>query len=303
MRNRHRSIILGMLRVLLIANPISGRGRAKEIAPKLAEKLGEAGIASEVYFTSQKGDAGRRAAQVDEKFDLVVGIGGDGTLSEILNGLPKKVPVSLFPMGTANVLALELDLPRVAVDFVELARKGRLRDIDLIRANGKLGFFALGVGFDGMVIESLQQKRHGAISKSSYIPIVIDCLKRYRTPQLKVTVDGKIYENVSFALIANTLNYGGSVFQLSPDRKLDDGLYECYLFQGRGRWSLFKYLLRGLTHRLIGKNDPIVVQGKKIRVESQIPDYQVPYEMDGDFGGLTPVDIEVVPKGMQVLVK
>jgi len=128
---------------------------------------------------------------------------------------------------------------------------------------------------------------------------MLNCLARYRTPQLTVELDGQRHQGISFALVANTRHYGGSAFSLSPQRELDDGKMEVYLFRGRGRWALSKYLVRGLLHRLLSGKDPEIHRVSRVRIESETP---VSYQIDGEFGGKTPVDIEVIPKGMRILV-
>lgn len=287
-----------MNRVLLIVNPISGRGKGSRLAPKLAERLAALGVWTEIYTTKGPGDAQERASRVNGKTDLVLAVGGDGTLNEIINGLPRKLPLALFPVGTANVMAMELGIPRTGVEFSNLMQAGTFTEIDLIRANGRLGFFSLGVGFDGMVIRELHEQRKGDISRATYIPIVARCLSRYKTPNLTVVVDGKTHEAVSQVIVANTLHYGGRTFKLSSSRKLDDGLYECYLFRGTGRLALLRYMLRSALGSFDAAADPAVIRGKQIEIHSKEP---VPYQIDGEYGGTTPVAIEVVPKGMKIL--
>ena len=103
---------------------------------------------------------------------------------------------------------------------------------------------------------------------------------------------GKIVPgNWGWVLVSNIVGYGG-VLRLSPDRVLDDGLFEVYLFPHGTRWALVKYGLLGLLRRLPGRSCKMVL-ARRVRVES---DHPVPYEVDGDFGGETPVDFEVAPE-------
>ena len=105
-------------RVVIIGNPISGMGRTARALPALQHELHRVGIDAQVRLTAKAGDARRFAADLQD-FDVVIAVGGDGTINEVVNGLP--LPTSalfaVFPTGTANVLAKEFRLPRTAAQF------------------------------------------------------------------------------------------------------------------------------------------------------------------------------------------
>ncbi|MFW6108647.1 MAG: diacylglycerol/lipid kinase family protein, partial [bacterium] len=112
-----------MRRALTVVNPIAGRGRGRAMAVRLAEALSQRGMELELAATSQAGD-GRSAAGRAGDYDLLVAVGGDGTLNEVVNGLEADCPVALFPLGTGNVLAKELRLPRRVDRFCEMVAQG-----------------------------------------------------------------------------------------------------------------------------------------------------------------------------------
>jgi diacylglycerol kinase (ATP) len=105
---------------LVIANPIAGSGRGERVAKELARELEKAGLRVDVRLTQARGDARRFAA--DARAEAILSVGGDGTLNEVLHGArDPEVPIGLVPLGTANVLALDLSLssdPRRAVATV-----------------------------------------------------------------------------------------------------------------------------------------------------------------------------------------
>lgn len=287
---------------LLIVNPISGHGHGRKIAPVIEAALQQAGYAVKAQFTEKAGDGKNFARDAGKDIAIVAVIGGDGTLNEILNGLPRPIPLALFPLGTANVMAHELGLPRDPAGFSAMLANPTIQSLDCLRVGHRLAFFSVGCGIDGMAIAELQRRRKGAISKATYIPVMASCIRRYRTPRLRVQIENESFEDVSFALFANTLHYGGKVFRLSAQRKLDDGLWECYLFSGKGRVALLRYLARGLFQRLLVEGDPIVRTGKRFRVASMEPGVEIPYQIDGDLGGTTPFEAQLVAKHMQILI-
>lgn len=98
---------------LLIINPCSGKGKAKKYAQKIKELFGKAGYDMELVFTSKRGDA-EKLAQEASGVDIIVCVGGDGTLNEIVNGLmanENKIPVGYIPMGSTNDFASSIGIP------------------------------------------------------------------------------------------------------------------------------------------------------------------------------------------------
>ena len=86
-------------RALVVANPIAGRGAGRARATELVEALTTAGVETELFLTAGAGDATRRVAELDPAVELVVSVGGDGTLGEVLTSLPPEVPVAVLPDG------------------------------------------------------------------------------------------------------------------------------------------------------------------------------------------------------------
>lgn len=281
-----------------MVNPIAGRGRANDRAQELARGLEELGIGAEIFRTAARGDAARRVAELAPEVDLVVTVGGDGTLGEVLSELPTEIPVAVLPMGTANVLALDLGLPRRVPDLLAIIAAGRTVDIDTARVNGRLSFLVLGVGIDGEIVRDVERRRRGPITKAFYVQSILRCLWGNRPPRLRVWIDGEsVAGHWGWVLVSNLIGYGG-ILRLSPQRKLDDGLYEVYLFPHGTRRALLRYGLLGLLGRLPGRSCKMV-RARRVRVESDRP---VPYEVDGDYAGVTPVEFEVLPERQRLIV-
>ncbi|HET6204429.1 MAG TPA: diacylglycerol kinase family protein [Planctomycetota bacterium] len=288
------------MKVTLIVNPISGRGRGGEAARRLREGLEARGAAVETLLTRSKGEARALAAGLNGETSLVVGIGGDGTLNEIANGLgDRPVPLGVVPTGTSNVLAMDLGLPRRVEEAIPALLAGRTRAIDVARVNGRLAILFVGVGFDAMVLERLERRRRGAITKWTYLPAIARALARYRGPDLRVDVDGERFEGIALALVSNVGRYGGPFFRLDPTREVNDGLFECYLFRGRSRAALVRHGLRAMARRLRPGRSLAVRRARRVRIES---DASVPYQVDGDLAGTTPVEIEVLPRALRLVI-
>ena len=272
---------------------------------EVAATLVEHGLQVDVYLTSGPNDACAAARGLNDTIDFVVSVGGDGTLREVLTGLKSRpsdarpVPVGVFPMGTGNALGTDLGLPKDPRRAAEMMLAAKTVDIDVADVNGELSFLLTGIGPDAHVVADVDAHRHGkALTKFAYVPAGIRCFLRYRKEPLSVEIDGeKLQGTFSQVMASNLIHYGGLV-KLCPERVLDDGKFEIFLFRGHGRLRLIAYTLRFFLGMIPGGSVELRL-AKRVRVTS---DHSVPYHVDGDPMGKTPVDIEVTGTRFQILV-
>jgi diacylglycerol kinase (ATP) len=284
--------------IVVIANPIAGKGKGRTNATELAELLRAEGAEVELFFTGARFDAEGRARELSEDIDLVCVCGGDGTVAEVLSGLQREVPIAVLPMGTANVLSLDLALPRKPAGLLEIIRGGHTTRMEVASVNGRLSFLVTGVGIDGEVVTEVERRRSGPITKLLYLRCVLAVLWRYRAPRLTVTIDGEQQPgHYALVFVSNIIRYGGFM-KLDPQRLLNDGLYEVYLFPEGSRFALVRVVLRGVLGHLPGGSCRMV-RAAAVKIESAEP---VHYQVDGDFGGQTPVEIHVTPDQYELLV-
>ena len=286
-------------RALVVANPISGRGQGGKAADELSEGLRRRGVAAETFRTTARGDAFTRLRSLEPEVDLVVAVGGDGTLREVIEGLvDPEIPIGILPFGTANVMASELGIPRDVHHNLEILFRKRVRAIDVARVNGHLSCLVTGIGIDALTIREIEAHRTGPITKWSYVEAVLRALARYRPPRLTVELDGEELDGAyGFLLVSNMVSYAG-LLHLAEDARIDDGRFEIYLFPTGRITELATAFVRGLVRRLPG-GAVEMRRAQKVRVAA---DPKVPYEVDGDLGGETPVEIEMAPNQYRLIV-
>jgi diacylglycerol kinase (ATP) len=285
-------------RALLVVNPISGRGRGERLAGEMARGLEHRGVAAEVLLTRARGDAQRLLREAGPA-DLVVAVGGDGTLGEVLQGLPSPAtPVGILPCGTANVLAHALSLPDDPEGALEGILGGRIQSLDVGRIGERYSHLVVGVGFDARAVQEVEARRRGPITKGIYVGAVLRTLRRYRPVPLRVWIDGRELEHTAgMVWIANTPRYADFV-RLARGTRLDDRRWEVYLFPTGRPSELLGAGIRGLVLRLPG--GPITMRhARSVRVESSEP---VPYQVDGDLAGTTPLEFELLPEPFRLVV-
>jgi YegS/Rv2252/BmrU family lipid kinase len=287
-------------RAVVIANPIAGRGRGERFANEVGDMLRRAGVACDVHTTRKRGDAKSFAADLAPDVDLVISIGGDGTLSEVLTGLRRHdVIIGLLPLGTANVLSLDLGLPRDVAGFERMLAAGHVQRVDTALVNGSmLSFLVCGIGFDAAVVRALEARRTGPITRFDWVRAAVAALKSWDAPRLSVEVDGKAIDGeFGQVLVSNIVHYGGYDV-LSPDRRLDDGLFEVYAFPGTSRTRLLRHGLRAALGRFPG-GGVAMQRARSVKVRS---DRLAPVQIDGDFRGETPFELVVGSQPFRILV-
>lgn len=286
-------------KVLVIANPVAGRGRGARAARELVEHLRAAGVETTLYETGKRGDARARSAEASSDVDAIVAVGGDGTLSEVLSGLPRRtIAVGQLALGTANVLALDLELPRDPSELARAVAAGRTRRIDVARVGERLCFLGASAGYDAAVVHGLERIRRGPITRVTWARAALSAFARYAPPEISVEVDGKLVPGAfGMVILANVVNYAGWP-TLAQDQVHDDGRFEAYLFPARSRRDLLRHAVRGLFARFPG-GGVARVTGRRFRVAAATP---VPLQVDGDAAGQLPFELVVEPEPCRILV-
>lgn len=291
-------------RCRFIVNPVSGRGRGARRARAVAALLPREQYDVEVAETRAAGDARRLATGAT---DVVVAVGGDGTVNEVVNGLVEPFPVlAHIPSGTGNSLAKELRMDRSVPGFVRMFEKGRVCPWDLAveRRSGKRFLLFLSAGYDAYVVHRFHAQRHGTIYQWEYFLWGLRCFPDFRIPRIGVEIDGRVLtERASWIQISNVAQYGGPLV-FTPEARPDDGALEVMVYHARERRDTPRMFLRaalgwacGVEYRM---RDLTFHRARRVRLWSA-DGRPVPTQIDGDPGPLLPIEPEIVPGGIRVL--
>lgn len=286
-------------RLLLIANPISGGGRGRVLGPALAEALRQRGVHAECFLTTAAGAGEARAREAgSEPWDALVAIGGDGTVNEVLNGMPDpNRPLGMLPLGTANVLAIELGLPKKIAEAADVLAAGHTRSLAIGRCNGRRFLLFAGVGVDGAVVQRLHQVRTGTLGKRKWAGPILHTLWHWPQFALRATMpDGEVLDGLSSVLVTRVRDYGG-VVKLPPEVACDSGLLHVLCFRQRSRLAWLWLGMRGLCRQLRAGGKLQLRSVASVRVDGDAP-----YQLDGDFGGSNPVAIDLLPQPARIIV-
>jgi diacylglycerol kinase (ATP) len=212
-------------------------------------------------------------------------------VNEVINGLTSdSPPVALIPMGTANVLAAEIGLGSRTDEIARTIVLGDARPVSLGDVNGRKFLLMAGVGFDAFVVATVSAPLKRILGKGAYVLASLSQFLKGRLPRFEMQIDGVRYEAASM-VIANARFYGGR-FVCAPEARMDSPVLHACLFERHGRWYVAAYaiaLLLGLLHRMPGYR---VLPAKHIEIRQ--PDGAA-IQSDGDFIGLTPAQVSVLP--------
>lgn len=286
-------------RVQFVINPIAG-GKDKTDFKKLAEKhLDLERFEPHFFFTEYTAHGFQLAKDaVENQMDLVVAVGGDGTINEVASGvLNSDIPLGIIPLGSGNGLARFLKIPIYPIKAIQRIANGQVRSIDSGQVNGKAFFNMAGVGFDALISNRFAaNKNRGALE---YMRVVLSEISKYKPKQYKVEIDGVVIWRQAFMIsIANSPQYGNNAY-VSPNASLQDGLLDVCIIK---KFPLYQFpvLIFHLFSRTADQSEYVeIIKGKRILISRTNNE---PVHLDGEpheFG--KELLIEVLPRSLKVV--
>jgi len=290
------------MRARVIINPIAGQRRAQRNVDRLQQALRARDIIPDVVITTHPGDATRAAAEAArEGYDRVIVGAGDGTINEVVNGLAgSEAVLGVVPLGTGNVFACNAGVPLSVEGACEVVARGVVRRVDLGRANGRYFLLMAGIGFDAQVVSQVQPRVKNILRGFAYVLTTVNTFFRYQPSRLTLTLDDRevLEQTAWLVIIGNVPSYAWEI-KVTSLARLDDGRLDVCLFPQSGRWGN----LRQTVHTLQGRHlECCEVEYRQARKIALVSDPPVPVQLDGDSAGMTPVEIVVVPRALQVVL-
>lgn len=210
----------------MLINPISGTRDKQGICDLTASRLKEVGIDLEIAYTQHKGHGAELARQAAQRgADIVVAVGGDGTVNEVASALMhSETALGIIPCGSGNGLARSLGIPMDFEGAVEIISRNRPYAIDCGIAEGLPFFCTFGVGFDAVVTEKFSAgKRRG---KMQYVRSALLEFINFTPDNYAMEIDGEIYtEEALLIAVCNAAQYGNNAY-IAPRASLSDGLLD-----------------------------------------------------------------------------
>ena len=289
--------------MMLIINPHSGRGLSSTALGTIVSNLGNADYVVTVFFSHKKTPQ-ELAYECAKNYDLVVCVGGDGTLNGVISGLLSagtSVPVGYIPAGTANDVASTLALSR---DPSKAARKilsGTPRPLDIGKFHDRHFTYVAAFGAFTGVSYSTPQSAKRALGHFAYVLGGLADMAAIKPRRTKIEYDGKVlHGEFVFGAVTNSTSVAGFI-KLAPERvDLADGMFEIILVRQPVVPTDFFDIMSSLTVKTYDGDNVQMIHASKVSFSFREP---VAWAIDGENGGMhKEVEITNCHKAIEIVV-
>ena len=285
--------------ILIIVNPAAGRARSSE------RRLGRFVAALERQGCTvvlrragpSPGQVERLAGQAEPGFEAIVAAGGDGTISAVVNGLGgRAVPFGVLPLGSANVLAREIRLPRAPEALASLITTGPVSPIWPGRVGERAFVMMASAGFDSEIVAALSPELKRRVGRLAFAWGFLVRLWHCPACELTVRADGVEYRAAA-VVAAKGRHYAGP-FVVAPGADLAEPVLELVLLDRRGRWAMLRYATALLLGRVPRLGDIAIVRARQASVAGN---RALPVQADGEIVGELPITLAVADRPLLLI--
>ncbi len=283
--------------VLLVINPIAGGTDKKEIIAAVRKKADGLNIALEIYKTTGEQD-GKSILKKLEKthFSRVLIAGGDGTVREVVDAIKDRdILVGILPSGSANGLALNLNIPDNLEEQLKIAFGNAFMVMDILEVNGSTSLHIADMGVNAALIENYEESE--IRGKLGYLLQAIPTLTKSKFPFfVTIEANGKRHrEEVILVAIANARKFGTGA-NINPTGQMDDDEFEVLLFKNFDIVEIIKTFYGDVS-----KNSEFVttIKTKDADIRCEEP---IPFQVDGEFMGYKKeINARLRPEKLKIL--
>ena len=288
----------GRKKILIIANPFSGTSKKTDLDTMIDKGLDHSRYEADLAFTNYAGHGHILAKEGSSTYDIIVAVGGDGTVNEVASGIiGSDTVLGILPAGSGNGFAMHLGLGRNTYKAFAMLNKGKTQWVDTCSVNGRFFINVSGIGFDARIayLTKLNKKR----GFMHYLNTTLSQANKFKALPLTIETDDVILEGkFAAAVIANASMYGYN-FTIAPTAALDDGLFDIMLIQEA---PVYKYFFT--SYRFLNKTlhqSPLVINRKSKHVKIIISENDY-YHVDGEgFEMNDNLNFNILQKSMQVI--
>lgn len=289
--------------IMVIANPESGKSDADDFEDFIRVKLSDYFNWVEVKFTEDAGHATELAIEAcEEGYDSICSVGGDGTLAEILQGMIKfdnPPKLLIFPAGTGNILSQSLGYTQNKKRVIDQIDFTNAKNIDLGLIDGKVFSFLLSIGNIPESVHDVSNEEKEKFGMMAYVSNVMKNINKERQYNLKVEMDGEVFEGNVDHLAVTVSEKFGPIKISNLDAKADDGLMNVFILKDKSIISKAKFGIDTVFGDIRNNNAVKYMQGKKLKI-SNLDQEDVYIDLDGDKGPKLPVEVSVVTDKIRV---
>lgn len=287
------------LSYFIILNPVAGRGKTLKVMPLIETFFRSHNFTYKLVITRERGEAttlARKAAS--SGYEVVVAVGGDGTVNEVANGLVgSNTAMGVIPCGIGNDFARTLTLPMNWKAACRCLVQGKMKIIDIGIVNNRYFVNATGAGFDAAVANEVRSSKKLLGGIWPYLFAVLRMLIRFKRGKIELASDGSRTSTKAWLVaITNGSTYGGGM-KICPKAKIDDGLLDFCIVGDISLWRVFYYLpliIAGKHLRL-----PKIYSGRATKITLKTPGYY--FHVEGEVLRYDKLEISLQPQALKVI--
>lgn len=292
-----------MKKARIIYNPTAGREVFRRELPTVLERCEIAGYETSAHATIGAGDAALAAQRAAEnKFDLIIVAGGDGTINEVIHGLADleyRPKVGIIPAGTTNDFARALSIPLKIHLALGVILNGQSIHLDIGRVNDQHFINIAGGGDLTELTYDVPSGMKAVIGQLAYYMKGIEMLPSLKPVHTRIEYDDQVFEGkIMLFLVANTNSVAGFE-KLAPNASINDGYFDLIILKKTNLAEFLKIATSALRGHHLTDKQIIYAQAKKITV---YPEDRMQLNIDGEYGGLLPGVIENLQEHIEFMV-
>jgi diacylglycerol kinase (ATP) len=291
-------------------NPAAEGGAVGRRWPEMAHRAAGLGLRGDTLLSERPGHLRELAREaVENGASLLVAVGGDGTVNEVVQGLAgKQAELAIIPRGTGWDFARTYGIPRRLEAAVAVTLHGHVRAIDLGRASYRSwdgreaeSYFAniASAGMTGAIAKRANETSKALGGKVSYAWATLAVFARWQNDEVLVQVDGERRSGRMHDVVVANGRYFGGGMMICPEAEPDDGLFDILLIGDLTKRDLLVTLPKTYRGRHLPHPKAELLRGAVVTVDAPEP---LPVELDGEQPGTTPVRFEIVPQALRLRV-
>lgn len=274
-------------KLFLVVNPVSGKKTAKQYMKSMIERFHEAGFNVTACCTQIDKNAYDIVLNRGAEFDVIVCVGGDGTLKETVCAvieLGTDTPIGYIPMGSTNDFAYSLGIPTNVDDAIEAIIDGEPKSVDMGKFGNEFFVYVAGFGNFTAISYSASQKLKNVLGKNAYYLQAVNDFFHMKPYHARVEADGEVFEGDYFyGAASNSYSVAGLPVLYNMGVEFDDGLHELILVKMFKNVGDILGLVRSMAKKDVINNELVTIRHcKNIKF---IFDEPTAFTLDGEFGG------------------
>lgn len=254
-----------------VINPAAGEGRKLSFVNEIRKFCMANNMGYDFVYTKRPKHGTELAREASKKYQVVVAVGGDGTVNEVVNGIVNSnASLGTIPIGSGNDFSKQIGLSSNLYKDLRILMLGKTREVDIGMINKKYYFInGFGIGFDGEVASRVRSYMKYSKGFGAYLLAVLRTLATYNYKKVKVEFDNGHHFERPLLLIAtcNGTTYGGG-FQIAPSAKIDDGLFTICVIDQMSRFYALRNIPKIMKGTHIGLPEVHTYTSRSVKIES-----------------------------------